>query len=116
MGDGIISRSIGAIGKLKRVQSNRDGGANVALYKALKDLHDFRSLGSSQLEIPRVHTKQGESAFSYYATRSWKQFVEEIRCAKTLGTFKSRLKTHLLAVHLLNEHCATSELTALFYV
>ncbi len=39
----------------------------MALYKALKDLHDFRSLGSSQLEIPRVHTKQGESAFSYYA-------------------------------------------------
>ncbi len=27
----------------------------------------LRSLGSSQLEIPRVHTKQGESAFSYYA-------------------------------------------------
>ncbi len=33
MRDGIISRSIGTIGKLKRVQSNRDGGANVALYK-----------------------------------------------------------------------------------
>ncbi len=30
----------------------------------------LRSLGSSQLEIPRVHTKQGESAFSYYAARS----------------------------------------------
>ncbi len=26
----------------------------------------LRSLGSSQLEIPRVHTKQGESAFSYF--------------------------------------------------
>ncbi len=97
VGDGIISRSIGAIGKLKRVQSNRDGGANVALYKALKDLHDFRSLGLSQLEIPRVHTKQGESAFSYYAARSWKQLPEEIRCVKTLATFKSRLKTHLFS-------------------
>ncbi len=49
----------------------------------------LRSLGSSQLEIPRVHTKQEESAFSYY------QLPEEIRCAKTLGTFKSRLKTHV---------------------
>ncbi len=29
----------------------------------------LRSVGSSQLEIPRVHTKQGESAFSYFATR-----------------------------------------------
>ncbi len=75
MGDGIISRSIGAIGKLKRVQSNRDGGANVALYKALKDLHDFRSLGSSQLEIPRVHTKQGESAFSYSSFKFQVLFV-----------------------------------------
>ncbi len=53
----------------------------------------LRSLGSSQLEIPRVHTKQGESAFSYYAARSWNLLPEEIRCAKTLVTFKSRLKT-----------------------
>ncbi len=40
----------------------------------------LRSLGSSQLEIPRIHTKQGESTFSYYATRSWNQLPEEIRC------------------------------------
>ncbi len=41
MRDGTISRSIGAIGKLKRVQGNRDGEANVALYKSLKNLHDY---------------------------------------------------------------------------
>jgi len=29
--DGFVSRSIRAIGELKRVQSNRDGGANVVL-------------------------------------------------------------------------------------
>ncbi len=76
----------------------------------------LRSLGSSQLEIPRVHTKQGESAFSYYAARSWNQLPEEIRCAKT-ATFKSGLKTLIyLAVHLLNEHCAMSELTALYFM
>ncbi len=57
----------------------------------------LRSLGSSQLEIPRVHTKQGDSAFSYYAAHSWNQLPEEIRCAKTLATFKSRLKTHLFS-------------------
>ncbi len=51
----------------------------------------LRSLGSSQLEIPRVHTKQGESAFSYY------ELPEEIKCAKTLTTFKSSLKTHLFS-------------------
>ncbi len=57
----------------------------------------LRSVGSSQLDISRVHTKQGESAFSYYAARSWNQLPEEIRCAKTLATFKSRLKTHLFS-------------------
>ncbi len=57
----------------------------------------LRSLGLSQLEIPRVHTKQGESDFSYYAARSWNQLPEEIGCAKTLATFKSRLKTHLFS-------------------
>ncbi len=57
----------------------------------------LRSVGSSQLEIPRVHSKQGESAFSYFAAHSWNQLPEEIRCAKTLATFKSRLKTHLFS-------------------
>ncbi len=76
----------------------------------------LRSVGSSRLEIPRVHTKQGESAFSYYAARSWNQLPEEIRCAKTLATFKSSLKTHLFAVHLLNEHFAMSELIALYFI
>ncbi len=57
----------------------------------------LRSLGSSQLEIPSVHTKQRESAFSYYAARSWNQLPEEIKCAKTLATFKSSLKTHLFS-------------------
>ncbi len=51
----------------------------------------LRSLGSSPLETPRVHTKQGESAFSYY------ELPEEIKCAKTLATFKSSLKTHLFS-------------------
>ncbi|MGL4613112.1 MAG: hypothetical protein ACRCVV_04275, partial [Shewanella sp.] len=41
------------------------------------------------------HSKQGASAFSYYATSSWNQLPEEIRCASTVNTFKSRLKTHL---------------------
>ncbi len=32
---------LGAIGKLKRVQRIRDGGANVVLYKSFKNLHDY---------------------------------------------------------------------------
>ncbi len=65
---------------------------------SLKSNRPLRSLGSSQLEITRVHTKQGESAFSYYAACSWNQLSEETRCAKILATFKSRLKTHLFSI------------------
>ncbi len=38
----------------------------------------LRSFGSSQLlEIPRVHSKQRESAFSYYPARSWKFILNQ---------------------------------------
>ncbi len=79
------------------------------VYKSLNDLgpkyiadvlteyKPNRPLRSSQLEILRVHTKQGEPAFSYYAACSLNQLPEEIRCAKTLATFKSSLKTHLFS-------------------
>ncbi len=36
MRDGIVSRSIWAIGKLKKVKCNRDGRANVFFLKSLK--------------------------------------------------------------------------------
>ncbi len=48
MQDGIISRSIWAISKLKRVQSSRDGGANVVLYKKVGDL-----IGERQVQVIR---------------------------------------------------------------
>jgi len=61
---------------------------------------------SLQLEIPRIHSKHGESAFSYYA---------QIRCAPTVVTFKSRLKTHLFSYVLLNEHYAAVRLTLIWF-
>ena len=74
------------------------GPQNIAdMLTEYKPNRSLRSLGSRQLEIPRVHSKQGESAFSYYASRSWNQLPEEIRCAPTVVTFKSRLKTHLFS-------------------
>ncbi len=57
----------------------------------------LRSVESSQLEIPSVHTKQEEFVFSYFATRSWNQLPEEIRCAKRLATIEYRLKTNLFS-------------------
>ncbi len=48
----------------------------------------LRSVGSRNTKGSH---KTRESAFSYFAARSWNQLPEEIRCAKTLATFKSRL-------------------------
>ncbi|MGL5102553.1 MAG: hypothetical protein ACRC6N_08445, partial [Plesiomonas sp.] len=62
-----------------------------------KPIRLLRSSGSSQLEITRVHSKQGESAFSHYATHNWNLLPEDIRHSPTLDTFKSRLKTHLFS-------------------
>ncbi len=42
------------------------------MFTEYKPIRLLRSLGSL------VHTKQGESAFSYYAARSWNQLPEEI--------------------------------------
>ncbi len=67
------------------------------MFTEYKPYRPLRSLGPSQLEIPRIQTKQGESAFSYYDAQSWHQLLEKIRCAKTLATFKFRLKTHLFS-------------------
>ncbi len=46
-----VDIDIRAIGKLKRVQSNRNGGANVDLYKSLKNLHDYLCKGNWTLVI-----------------------------------------------------------------
>ncbi len=85
--------------RMKRVSSKCSSvqlRANSAIYSRKSHLvwmhsnRPLRSLGSSQLEITRVHTKQGESAFSYYATHSWNQLPEEIR-----GPFFVRRLFHL---------------------
>uniref|UniRef100_A0A3B1JQH4 Reverse transcriptase domain-containing protein n=1 Tax=Astyanax mexicanus TaxID=7994 RepID=A0A3B1JQH4_ASTMX len=55
----------------------------------------LRSSGTAQLEPPKVKTKHGEAAFSYYAALKWNQLTESIRRAPTLNMFKSRLKTYM---------------------
>ena len=68
----------------------------------------LRSSGTGQLSVPRVRTKHGEAAFSYYAPSIWNKLPEICRSAATLTTFKSRLKTFLFAaafnltIHILN--------------
>uniref|UniRef100_A0A672YLM7 1-phosphatidylinositol 4,5-bisphosphate phosphodiesterase n=1 Tax=Sphaeramia orbicularis TaxID=375764 RepID=A0A672YLM7_9TELE len=47
------------------------------------------------LSVPRVRTKHGEAAFSFYAPNVLNKLPESLRSAETLSLFKSRLKTHL---------------------
>ncbi len=74
-----------------------DFKVHLLVYKSLNGLGPkyIADMLTEYKPIRRIHTKQGESAFSYFSTHSWNQLPEEIRCAKTLATFKSRLKTNL---------------------
>ncbi len=55
----------------------------------------LRSSGAGLLSVPRVKTKQGEAAFSYYAPYIWNKLPDNCRSAETVSSFKSRLKTFL---------------------
>ena len=57
----------------------------------------LRSSGTGLLSVPRVKTKHGEAAFSFYAPHIWNKIPENCRSADTLSSFKSRLKTFLFA-------------------
>ena len=75
----------------------------------LKDLFKFyqsplalRSTSDPlKLDIPKTRLKTyGDRAFSVFAARKWNDIPLEIRQAKTVDSFKSRLKTHLFKEHL----------------
>ncbi len=77
-------------------------------YYHLKNIAGIRSFVSSQDLEKLVHafiTSRVDYCnglltglpFSYYAAHIWNQLPQEIQCAKTLATFKSRLKTHLFS-------------------
>ena len=56
----------------------------------------LRLSGTGLLSVPRVKTKHGEAAFSFYAPHIWNKLPENCRSA-TLSSFKSQLKTFLFA-------------------
>ena len=57
----------------------------------------LRSSGTCLLSVPRIRTKHGAAAFSYYAPHIWNKLPENCRSASTLTSFKSRLKTFIFA-------------------
>ena len=57
----------------------------------------LRSSGTGLLFVPRVKTKHGQSAFSFYAPHIWNKLPETCRSAATLSSFKTSLKTLLFA-------------------
>ena len=63
----------------------------------------LRSSGTALLFVPRVRTKQGEAAFSFYAPHIWNKLPENCRSAETPSSFKSQLKTYVCCCLLLNQ-------------
>ena len=50
------------------------------------------------LVVPTVKTKQGQTAFSYYAVQLWNLQSDYIKSAPTIESFKTRLKTNLFSL------------------
>ncbi len=64
-------------------------------YKALHGLAPQYSSETGLLTVPLTRLRSmGDRAFSSLAPKLWNSLPIEIRQAKTISTFKSRLKTH----------------------
>ena len=67
------------------------------MLKPYKPKRPLRSSGLDLLSVPKVKNKSGESAFSFYATRSWNKLPFDLRHASSISSFKSGLKTLLFS-------------------
>ena len=52
---------------------------------------------SGLFSVPRITTKHGKAALSYYAPTIWNKQPKSCTFAETIPILKSRLKTHLFA-------------------
>ena len=62
------------------------------MFEKYKPSRAPRSMDSDQLVKPRVQTKFGEEAFSYYAACNWNKLPEDLRGAPQKNKIKTRLK------------------------
>ena len=67
------------------------------ILEMLRPYKPNRSLASDQLIVPKVKTKTGEAAFSFYATHRWNLLPYNLRHASSTMSFKSGLKTLLFS-------------------
>jgi hypothetical protein len=59
---------------------------------------ELRSSDKQLLRCPNVRTEMGKRAFSYYAPFIWNSLPENVKQARSIGSFTERLKHHLLNV------------------
>ena len=55
----------------------------------------LRSRGKERLLEPETNLGYGDRAFSVCGDRLWNELPEEVKCAKSLDSFKRKLKTYL---------------------
>ena len=80
---------------LMLVYKSLNGLGPIYLSNLLLHYEPLRSSGTGLLTIPRVGTKKGEAAFSFYGPYIWNKLPQNCRSAPNLSSFKSRLKTFL---------------------
>uniref|UniRef100_A0A3B1J4V1 Reverse transcriptase domain-containing protein n=1 Tax=Astyanax mexicanus TaxID=7994 RepID=A0A3B1J4V1_ASTMX len=67
------------------------------LFREYRPTRSLRSMAKGHLVEPRVRSKHGEAAFSYYAAYNWNRLPESLRNTPNVELFKSRLKTLLFS-------------------
>lgn len=74
------------------VYKSRNGFGSKYISDMLEECRLLWSLGSSQLEVPRVKTKH-HVGFSHYAADRMNQLLDDPEYTPIVATFKSKLKT-----------------------
>ena len=67
----------------------------VSAASALSERSRLRSFGGNRYEIPVIHLKIGERAFSYAGHAAWNSLPITLTNLTDTETFKSNLKTYL---------------------
>ena len=71
----------------------------LVLFKMSKDIHQYqaRLATNGNLYVLNVNTLAGQKAISVAGAKLWNEIPTEIKNAKSLDTFSSKLKTYYLS-------------------
>ena len=76
--------------------NNMAPGYLIEKFSKRSDVHKRQTRQRDTLQIPFYKSAAGQRSFSFRAVHYWNNLNPNIKCAKTLKSFKLLLKKHLL--------------------